>query len=135
MKILNSFDKCGSNWSDMASSKILEKAISTLTGLKLGASNLLDFLYIGVTSACFSGSGKMLSTNMRLVIVKIGLLMMETTDLIHLLVTLSYPGALPVGSLSIMSVMFFSVIVPKLKGPSSMSVMCLSIISKLKKHI
>ena len=53
MKILKSFDKWGSNWSDMASSNILEKAISTLTGLKLGASNLFDFLYIGVTSACF----------------------------------------------------------------------------------
>ncbi len=36
MKILKSFDKWGLNWSDMASSNILEKAISTLTGLKLG---------------------------------------------------------------------------------------------------
>ena len=63
----------------------------------------------------------MLSTNIRFVSVTSGILMMESTALIHLLVILSYPGALPVGSRLIMSSMSFSVVVLKVKVSSPMS--------------
>ncbi len=60
-----------------------------------------------------------------------GILTMESTALIHLVVMLSYPGALPVGSRFIMSSMSFSVVVLKVNISSPMSHTWLSMVVKL----
>ncbi len=86
---------------------------------------------MGVRSACLSGSGKMLSANIRFVSDTSGILIIESTALMHLVVMLSYPGALPVGSRFIMSSRSFSVVVLKEKLSSPMSCTWLSIVVRL----